>query len=877
MFDYKAIIANIEYSVENRGLMGISTECKTMQSGLEIGTVSPTRINMTIVPNVDNIYEMDTVELFMREDGGDWQPRGKYYIERRPMFNSGSVMSIEGFDELKLLNRPFTENEMPEYPVSMRNLIDIIGIPLDERTESIINPYFVTFSESTEIIDMLAEIAAAHSGNFIMTHEGKLRLVQINTKGEIYDIKTHTQKIERDRIGLPVTRLTIGDGNITFTTGGGAGKHIELFIENATQAMCNSIFNQIRGYVYTPFSSGKSDISEHFEIGDTVIIDGNEFTIYNHHTVYSATIRSELSAPFVTGGGFGGAVSRRDDKGAGRIPDIFYDVNKEAIRIEQTEIQIGEIEVDVTVSSNAQGHLQLAFLSDKESKIHIRVYDNDIQLPFSPVVEQIVVGINVIDISHLYLRTLQGEHLFKVTAQTKKGYCNINTRALMYSINLVAGEIFGITQPIRDMSIQQVQDALEPTGIYTIVNEGGSLSVWVLRFIMNRRFLSRDMSMLWHLGLENIRECAIEFNGIYQPIGEGVNERHAFVTDGKPYIFFIDNEYRLWVQYGDEIITRMLLATNATKVSVCRTWNHIDHPDYDTGLVVAYIKFRDEETDQQNVVAYRSLTGTVIGNRQWQPEQLLDEAGESNFDVHVHRFNDYRIGFTTGRAEYVTRKYLSGQAVKPEFVNFDSEQILNLFNADAPFEPLTIIKTWREVNSMTGEPRTAFYAEFNYSFWLRDNRWFRPATVTVQGRTINVERHIYSGNTLIFILDMEVTKFTEVRITTTQWTFLMYSVDDNNSLYMPVTTMIWLPARNEHIMKPEYVSFDAEVRIEIDNSSREPVVIRKAENVNFDAWVGIEISNITQKEPTYIETENVKFNARVGIEINNATADGQPL
>ena|GEM_PF-4305268 len=512
---------------------------------------------------------------------------------------------------------------------------------------------------------------------------------------------------------------------------------------------------------------------------------------------------------------------------------LCWDYNKSPITVGQNETEIALIKnVEFTRSTEARGMFLVSFTANSAADVIVRIYVNNsqgkAQTLYTPYIKHVGRGNNEIGIPHSYLMLKAGGHDFSVTMQCTSGSVLIRTRAVKYTIDAWFMGSPGTPLPydIRDISLQQSSNTIEPMNIYaiTITKEGHPL-------ILNARYRQgyiSDESAFSTVHLYNdivAKEAAMEFNGLFQLIGDV--SKHTLITDSKPWIFWITPDDELFGQYGDEPHTRVQLATQALFLSVVRGWNQREFPDHDTGLIVAYIK-------HNGVVAYRTRMNTPTLPGVWTPEEILDEAGDGNSFVHVHRLNDYRIGFAVTGCDklFISRRFLVGQGVKPEHNSIRLESASNFGMIPIDAEPLEL------------------YAEFidnyniiisgNYRFGLRSLRNPHHFNLTVdQGgvRTIT-DLKIVDGK-LHLTFANPVSSFADMVVTASQWTFLQYIVDGSLPYWpaVPITipgSPLRATEHNRIRIRPE-VSFEhIDIKYPLHSQYPEHNTIRIRPDVSFE-------------------------------------------
>ena len=748
MLEYKAIIANFEYTSNNNGIVDIPTiECNTMSGQLQVGMLAAKRLNICIRPVVDDIIEMDEIDFYIREVGTtEWINRGIYFISSRPTSGADGKMSIEAFDELYTLNGAFEEENIPNYPVSTIDLINAIGFDIDYESLNNIQPYFWEFTADKPKFEMLKEIASANGGNIHLTYDNKIRICIINKEYNTHNIGTKAQSYYDNKQQTPISRIELIGADETFMSVGDNSNILTIEVSNATQIMCDNLFNQLNGYIYKPFTAEKVYIDFNFNIGDIVEINGNYHVIYNYLTYFStgsAITASNLSAPLEVGGGATGAISR----GASgtkqtekvKLPELIYTFNIEPITIGLTEFRIAELVVEVFETTNARSSLRFNFISSTEQEVCIRLYDNELQLLDSPYYFIAKQGANSVGFPDSFINTTPDIHLFSVTMQCTTGWCSIGARELKFSVDLYSTEVYFMTDDVRDLTLYQPENSENPVYIYSaIINEFNNVAILRARYDKGRRYLSKDFTLVWNLDdIVNVKSLAIEYDGVFKFLGK--TERLSLIANNiNPQIFYIDENDDLYEQQGNDKLSRVKLATQALQVSACRGWVGTEHTDIDAGLCVAYIKYN-------GVVAYRAKIKGI-----WSSEEILDEALINNSYVHVSRTNDYRMCFTvTGinKSFFTERFYITG-SVKPEHIDFDFIQRTPAVGMipvdDMPILPILYSFTF-------SSDLTTIYISANYPLKLRTE--FKYAFTVISNTTgANVISAVNDNNKIIIKL-----------------------------------------------------------------------------------------------------------------------------
>ncbi len=251
------------------------------------------------------------VRLYVEDQVSEWLPAGVYWPNRRP--HEDGVWDIEAYDAMRKAETEWIPDQALEFPMTMPDAVAeiarLMGVELDPRTQ--LNPaYTIDYpATGTTQRQVLQWIAAAHGGNFIITAEGKLRLVLVARIGEAEEEVLGTEdgaaldfggfclatraaagseddrplhQIGQDLVsahnnGLtrPVSRVTLLlDDNTVVTAGDDTGLELSASCPYAVQAMADEILARLAGYQYQMFDASAVNIDPAAELGDLVEADG---------------------------------------------------------------------------------------------------------------------------------------------------------------------------------------------------------------------------------------------------------------------------------------------------------------------------------------------------------------------------------------------------------------------------------------------------------------------------------------------------------------------------------------------------------------------------------------------------------------------------
>lgn len=116
----------------------------------------------------------------------EWIQKGVFYIDTREKLEDGSSVEkirIHAYDDMLKAEQDYPESSLawPARDIDVvREIARFIGVPLDPRTEPIINRgYLIEYPAGYTCRDVLGYIAAAYAGCFVMSDLGELRVITI--------------------------------------------------------------------------------------------------------------------------------------------------------------------------------------------------------------------------------------------------------------------------------------------------------------------------------------------------------------------------------------------------------------------------------------------------------------------------------------------------------------------------------------------------------------------------------------------------------------------------------------------------------------------------------------------------------------------------
>ena len=137
--------------------------------------------------NIPRMAQMiPSYRLVKGTQASEWIQKGIYYIDTRSTDEVTGVMTIHGYDDMLKAEQVWEPAQSLEFPMTMVQAVNVIaqlmGVTLDPRT-ALNQSYTIDYPANNYTLrDVLRYIAVANAGNWIITDDGKLRLVSF---GEI--------------------------------------------------------------------------------------------------------------------------------------------------------------------------------------------------------------------------------------------------------------------------------------------------------------------------------------------------------------------------------------------------------------------------------------------------------------------------------------------------------------------------------------------------------------------------------------------------------------------------------------------------------------------------------------------------------------------
>lgn len=192
--EVKLNIAGQEYTQSN--IISVSISGGLFDSP-GIGNVNARQIDMEIIP-IGTIPRQAQIQVFARvcvdNLQSEWIPKGVFFFSTREMDKVSGILTVTGYDamlkaENVWLNEDYVYDNWPmPQETAVADIAQRMGIEVDSRTvlsDDFPVEYPVDEDGDLTMREALSFIAVSDAGNWIITDEGKLRLIRFDDLPEV--------------------------------------------------------------------------------------------------------------------------------------------------------------------------------------------------------------------------------------------------------------------------------------------------------------------------------------------------------------------------------------------------------------------------------------------------------------------------------------------------------------------------------------------------------------------------------------------------------------------------------------------------------------------------------------------------------------------
>lgn len=280
--EYKLTINGVDYYSDD--MQGNPIITRPLLDKPAIGRVCSATMTVTIRPvaGVD-IPKAAAVSAYVRLVSKDgltttaWVSIGKFNISSRS--GKTNIALTLRDDMIKAGQTYLDKTSISNWPVQQSAVVDdiaaIMGVTVDSRTVlKTGSSYRANIPDSDMLIsEVLSYIAVCNGGNWIITEEGKLRLIPLASPAvsAVQALGTAHNGYTEAGIDVVISRVTLTDAaDQTYTAGNDTGYEVVGFSPYADQTVANNLLLDLSEAIYRPYRIETARINPLIELGDTV-------------------------------------------------------------------------------------------------------------------------------------------------------------------------------------------------------------------------------------------------------------------------------------------------------------------------------------------------------------------------------------------------------------------------------------------------------------------------------------------------------------------------------------------------------------------------------------------------------------------------------
>jgi hypothetical protein len=250
-----------------------------------IGTCSSRTLSLKIMPK-GTIPRSAKITVYARLAAGgevsEWIKQGEFFISLRPRDKRTGALNITAYDAMLKANAVWLNSTYDEvnWPMAesaaVADIANRMGVEIDART-ALDNAYPLDYpvDENGDMTmwNVLSGIAVSNSGSWVITPDGKLRLVRFGQTYDGVDVGFKAESMDTGAEPAAITRVNLGvDSDHMYTAGNDTGRTIEVECPWGSQQMADKILSTISGVQYRPYTAERALVDIAFELGDSVSV-----------------------------------------------------------------------------------------------------------------------------------------------------------------------------------------------------------------------------------------------------------------------------------------------------------------------------------------------------------------------------------------------------------------------------------------------------------------------------------------------------------------------------------------------------------------------------------------------------------------------------
>ncbi len=307
----KLVIAGTEYGEDRLVQQSVRID-GALYSTFGVGNCCARQIEFSLYPQ-GTIPRQAKIEAYVRltlgTQASEWIKKGEFFFSTRKTDYATGVLRVRGYDamlkaEETWLDASYDEKTWPmPAATAVADIAARMGVEVDARTQlsdAFPVPYPADEEGDMTMREVLARIAVANAGNWIISDEGKLLLVGLNAAGAAAhalgkNLAAWAPGIEAQEI----TRVELLDknGDVVAVSGSDTGRTLTALQPDGTAAMAAAILAKVSGYAHRGYEGSGALLDPAAELGDGVTVDGQYVPLIAQDVTLDALYAPDISAP----------------------------------------------------------------------------------------------------------------------------------------------------------------------------------------------------------------------------------------------------------------------------------------------------------------------------------------------------------------------------------------------------------------------------------------------------------------------------------------------------------------------------------------------------------------------------------------------------
>lgn len=306
-FEVKLNINGTDYGQDV--IYGAKSDCKVFDTAPTIGGTYSGTLEFSLLGDGSAIPKMASVKPYFRAVLGattsEWIQKGEFFIDTRSVShndNGLTVFSAHCFDAMLKANANYATSSLA-WPATdtavVAEIASKMGVSQDSRNSAILTGgYSIPLPTEYTMRDVLSFIAAMYAANWIITDEGKLRIVPIAGGADTLAVGKSCANLDISTSRSAYTKVIYEIDDETVVESGSTDTNVmEVYNPFGTQTEADAVYTILSAWSYKPFDASGVWSDPCVEVGDQITAVGESGTIYSRSITFGPGMVMELSAP----------------------------------------------------------------------------------------------------------------------------------------------------------------------------------------------------------------------------------------------------------------------------------------------------------------------------------------------------------------------------------------------------------------------------------------------------------------------------------------------------------------------------------------------------------------------------------------------------